>query len=163
MTNIKYFISKKGKRLGPYTLEGLKELNLFNTTLVWKEGMGEWLPAKEIDELKEITILPPPPLPKGELLTKEIVKIFFIHLLLGIGFFYVDKSVNRKYLYPFFGGYALLDLILGPGLAIEPFDGGFGGVTFTISLIICYLIGYIDVYYHRYRISKEYNTEHNKK
>lgn len=156
---MKYFISIKGKKQGPYSIEELKELNLFNTTLAWKEGMEEWLPAKEINELKEITLVPPPPLPKGKLSADEIVKIFFIHLFFGIGFFYIDNSVKRKYLYPLFGAYSLLCVILGPGLKIQPFaSDDFGFTTFIISLIVCYLIGYIDVYYHRYKISKEENT-----
>lgn len=149
---MKYFISIQGKKQGPYTIEEMQKLNLFNTTLVWKEGMAEWQPAHEIDELKEITHTPPPPLPKGKLSGDEIVKIFFIHLIFGIGLFYVDKSVQRKYLYPAFGFYALIDVILGPGFEIEPFAGIFGGVTFIISLFVCYLIGYIDVYSHRYKM-----------
>jgi hypothetical protein len=160
---MKYFISIKGKKQGPYNLDELKKLNLFNTTLVWKDGMQDWQQAKEIDELKEITLTPPPELPKGKLSGDEIVKIFFIHLLFGVGFFYVDKTIQRKFLYPAFGLYALLDLILGPGLDIEPFKGDFGGVTFVISLVLCYLIGYVDVYYHRYKMSQEENTVHNNK
>lgn len=161
---MKYFISIKGKKQGPYNLEELRNLNLFNTTLVWKNGMQDWQQAKEIDELKEITLTPPPELPKGKLSGDEIVKILFIHLFFGLGFFYVDKTVQRKYLYPAFGLYALLDVILGPGLDIEPFDTEeFGLTTFIISLVVCYLIGYIDVYYHRYKISREEITVHNKK
>lgn len=118
--------------------------------------------AKEIDELKEITLTPPPPLPKGKLSTDEIVKIFFIHLFFGIGFFYVDRTVQRKFLYPAFGLYALFDVILA-GLDIEPFKSDeFGFTTFIISLVVCYLIGYIDVYYHRYKISQEENSIHTK-
>ena len=94
-------------------------------------------------------------IPRGKLTLTEIVKIFFFHLFFGIGFFYVDKSAQRKYLYPTFGLYALLDIILGPILEIEPFKGDFGGYTFLISLVVCYIIGYIDLYYHRYKISKE--------
>ena len=160
---MKYFISIKGKKQGPYNFDELKELNLFNTTLVWKDGMQDWQQAKEIDELKDITLTPPPDLPKGKLSVDEIVKIFFIHLLFGMGFFYVDKTIQRKFLYPAFGLYALLDVILGPGLDIEPFAEDFGFVTFCISLVVCYLIGYIDVYYHRYKMSQEENTVHNNK
>lgn len=158
---MKYFISIKGKKQGPFTLEELKNKNIFNSTLVWKEGMKEWQQAKEIDELKEITLTPPPPLPKGKLYTDEIVKIFFIHLFFGVGFFYVDRTIQRKFLYPAFGFYALLDVILS-GLGIEPFAGDFGPVTFVISLVVCYLIGYIDVYYHRYTMSQEENSIHTK-
>ncbi len=150
---MKYFISVKGKKQGPYNLEELRNLNLFNTTLVWKDGMQDWQQAKEIDELKEITLTLPPKLPKGKLSGDEIIKIFFIHLFFGLGFFYIDKTVKRKYLYPAFGLYALLDFILA-GLDIKPFKSdGFGLNTFIISLVVCYLFGYIDVYYHRYKIS----------
>lgn len=155
-----YFIAIKGKKKGPYTFEQLKDLDIYKNTLVWKDGMENWLPAGKIKELEDIAIKPPPPLPKGKISVDEILKIFFIHLLLGFGFFYVDKSIQRKYIYPFFGTLALIDLLLGPVLDIEPFADTFGLVIFIICLIICYVFGYIDVYYHRYRISKEEQLNH---
>ena len=48
---MKYFISKNGKKRGPYEIEEIKEMKLFNTVLVWREGMNEWQPAKDIEEL----------------------------------------------------------------------------------------------------------------
>lgn len=102
-----YFIAIKGKKKGPFTIEQLEDLKIYNNTLVWKEGMEAWLPANKIEELEGIAIMPPPPpLPKGKFSIDEIIKIFFVHLFLGVGFFYVDKNIKRKYLYPFFGVYA---------------------------------------------------------
>jgi hypothetical protein len=146
-----YFISIKGKKKGPYSLEQIKELKLFNDTLAWKEGMENWLEAKEISELKEITFTPPPPLPKKRITGAKIAKVFLAHLFFGFGFYYVDKSVSRKFIYPIFGLYALVDPILA-SLNIKPFKSDeFGFTTFIISLTICYLIGYIDVFYHLYK------------
>ena len=44
----------------------IEKLNLFNTTLAWKEGMEEWLPAKEINELKEKNLSSAPSTTKKE-------------------------------------------------------------------------------------------------
>ena len=65
---IQYFYAANGQQAGPVTLEQLKTLFANRTvnknTLVWKQGMANWSPLKEVEELK--TFLggsTPPPLP----------------------------------------------------------------------------------------------------
>ena len=97
---MKYFISKNGKKRGPYEIEEIKEMKLFNTVLVWREGMNEWQPAKDIEELNQITFMPPPSIPGHHFTFEEIVKVIFFHLLFGCGFYYLNQSVKRKSVYP---------------------------------------------------------------
>lgn len=148
-----YFIIKNGKKEGPLELSDLKRMKLFNNTLVWKEGFENWIPAKEVEELIEITFAPPPPIPAKKIPTEKIFKIILIHLFFGFGFYYVDKKVQRKFIYPISGFYALLDILLASA-NVKPFKTDeFGLSTFILSVVICYLIGYIDVFRHLYKIS----------
>jgi hypothetical protein len=66
------------------------------------------------------------------------------HLLLGFGLFYVDNSLRRKWLYPIFPLYAILDYFLGAMLHVPPFAAIFGPVTFIGSLVI-YALSFVDV------------------
>jgi hypothetical protein len=59
-----YYYAENNQQFGPFTIEELNTLRLKQSTLVWCEGMEEWLTADSIDELKEILISEPPPLPK---------------------------------------------------------------------------------------------------
>ena len=65
------------------------------------------------------------------------------HLLLGFGLIYVDSNLNRRWIYPIFPLYAILDFVLADW-EIKPFRGDFGIITFFISIGI-YLISFIDV------------------
>jgi len=62
----KYFYSYDEKRRGPFTFEQLKDENIDKDTLVWFEGLTDWKPAKEINELEYILQLTPPHLPITE-------------------------------------------------------------------------------------------------
>lgn len=66
--DMEYFIIKDRSQQGPYTLEQLAEAGLTSGTLVWREGMGQWTPAWQVEELKGILSgkaqqrpAPPPP------------------------------------------------------------------------------------------------------
>ena len=56
-----------GKQAGPFCLDELKQMlakNEFSKeTLVWKQGMDNWIKAGEVGELKDIFGSVPPPLP----------------------------------------------------------------------------------------------------
>jgi hypothetical protein len=58
-----YFIEKNGKQSGPYSLEELRQEKISASTLVWKEGLADWVSASELAELNAILIPTPPPLP----------------------------------------------------------------------------------------------------
>ncbi|MGQ0737947.1 MAG: DUF4339 domain-containing protein [Bacteroidota bacterium] len=50
----KYYYNDGVNRYGPFTLEELKAKNISASTPVWYEGLPNWIPAGEVDELKNI-------------------------------------------------------------------------------------------------------------
>lgn len=71
-----YYVAINGKANGPYDFNVLSAMatnGQINTdTLVWKQGMPQWLNATQIEELKEIFISTMPPIPsKNDTQTNE--------------------------------------------------------------------------------------------
>jgi len=62
-----YFYAVNGQQSGPVTFEGLGQLfasrNITATTLVWKQGMGNWTALNTVPELQSLLGSVPPPLP----------------------------------------------------------------------------------------------------
>lgn len=72
---MKYFIIENGEQAGPFSIYEMADRGLNSDTLVWAEGMDNWTPAWQVDELKRFlygrqqTATPasvPPPVPKQE-------------------------------------------------------------------------------------------------
>jgi hypothetical protein len=60
-----YYYTDGRERFGPYTFDELKEKGLTRDTLVWKEGLADWVPAVQLNELMPIlpvSLEPPSPL-----------------------------------------------------------------------------------------------------
>lgn len=61
-----YFLAVNGQPTGPYTIEKLKEMivsgQLTATSLLWKQGMKEWVSANTIESLKDSFV---PPIPNN--------------------------------------------------------------------------------------------------
>jgi len=68
-----YFYSDGEKQNGPFTFEQLKNENIEKETLIWFEGLDDWKHAKEIRELDEFFELNPPPIPKNEFNTEQVL------------------------------------------------------------------------------------------
>lgn len=64
---MKYFYSDGQSQFGPFSKEELYSKGITKETLVWYEGLTEWVKAGESDELKDFfpKIPTPPPLPKS--------------------------------------------------------------------------------------------------
>ena len=65
---IQYFYASNGQQAGPVSLEQLRALFANRTvnkdSLVWKQGMANWMPLKDVEELKAfLGGSTPPPLP----------------------------------------------------------------------------------------------------
>lgn len=58
----KYFYSNGQDKEGPVTLEELKQKDITPKTLIWYEGLDDWKEAENVDELREIFELKPPPI-----------------------------------------------------------------------------------------------------
>ena len=78
----KYFIELKGNKIGPLTIDDVRSHKISSTTLVWTEGMEDWVMAANLKELGDVIYVPkkevtPPPLPSESLPSL---------LLAGVGF-----------------------------------------------------------------------------
>lgn len=51
---MKYFIIVNDAQQGPYTVEELQQRHIASETLVWAEGMQQWTPAWQVEELKPL-------------------------------------------------------------------------------------------------------------
>ena len=58
-----YFIAENDKQSGPLTIEDLRGKQIDKDTLVWSEGMPEWVAAETVEELRELLTSKPPVLP----------------------------------------------------------------------------------------------------
>lgn len=54
-----YYYEEKGEQKGPVSLEGLKGRVVSNTR-IWREGLQDWVEAKNLPELKDLLISVPP-------------------------------------------------------------------------------------------------------
>jgi TM2 domain-containing membrane protein YozV len=58
---VNYFIADGNQRRGPFAQEQLLAQGMRGDTLVWREGMGDWMPASAVAELQSIFGPPPGP------------------------------------------------------------------------------------------------------
>lgn len=56
----KYFYSNGQDKEGPVSIEELKQIDINADTLIWFEGIQDWTPAIEIEEIRLILELNPP-------------------------------------------------------------------------------------------------------
>ena len=67
--SVSFFMSLNGQQAGPFDATALKDKltmgQLSRDTLVWKQGMPQWIAAGQVAELKGLFDEVPPPLPKG--------------------------------------------------------------------------------------------------
>ncbi|MBK9413569.1 MAG: SPFH domain-containing protein [Bacteroidetes bacterium] len=67
LPSINYFIVINGQQNGPYNMQQMLELvqsqQLKKETLVWKQGMQNWLEAGQVQELNGVFSTIPPPIP----------------------------------------------------------------------------------------------------
>lgn len=62
----KYFYSIDNEKHGPFSIEELSDKNITDETLIWFEGLEDWTPAKEVEEVIAILELQPPSIPSPE-------------------------------------------------------------------------------------------------
>lgn len=62
-----YYYSQNGQQLGPVSLEELLTENIEHDTLVWKEGLADWVKASEMPELASKLATVPPPITKEDI------------------------------------------------------------------------------------------------
>jgi hypothetical protein len=112
----KYFIHDGAEQKGPFSIEELQSLNISKESMVWCEGLENWKPAGEIEELQSIfpVVAMPPPLE-----TKTNTPPPFINAQNADASAKkpLDEKEKKKRLYMIIGGSALL-LLLTVGLVL---------------------------------------------
>ncbi len=67
---VAYYVAVDGKQSGPFNKSSLTELAekqvLTRDTLVWKQGLADWVPAGGQPDLQDLWSTTPPPLPKQD-------------------------------------------------------------------------------------------------
>jgi S1-C subfamily serine protease len=56
----KYYLRKKGKRIGPFSVQELHDQQITGSTMVWAAGMPGWAKASDVPELYELIATLPP-------------------------------------------------------------------------------------------------------
>jgi hypothetical protein len=130
-----YFYSKNNQQEGPFTFEEIKTKEIQKTTLVWKEGMKEWVSADKIEELKELFFKFPPPLPNENILVvkPEKSKLYNYNeikydeqvnysglitglILLGLSilyaFYFKNDEIPSSEIYAYFAIFSLLTRVI---------------------------------------------------
>lgn len=110
----RYFYTNGQEKEGPFSLEELKMKDIYPNTLIWHEGLEDWKEAENIDELREIFELSPPPL------NSEIETLMSSEKL------NTDNTHSMKN--------------LGDFLNYFSFYGRIGRTEYAISLIIIFVI-----------------------
>ena len=67
-----YFYIKNNKEQGPFSLDELKEKTINHSTLVWTEGLSDWIKASDLDEIKYVIVSKLPPTPKLPPIPKKL-------------------------------------------------------------------------------------------
>lgn len=57
----KYFYHKDGQQYGPYTKEDLILFKISRSTMIWFEGLPDWVQAQDVKELADLFKHEPPP------------------------------------------------------------------------------------------------------
>ncbi|WPR70654.1 DUF4339 domain-containing protein [Flavobacterium sp. NG2] len=69
-----YFLHNGIESSGPFTLEELKSKNIKPNTPVWCQGMPDWKTAAEVEELKFLITVIPPPLKRNDTVATSTVQ-----------------------------------------------------------------------------------------
>ena len=51
---VNYYYTDGKERFGPFTVEGLRDKKITRDTLVWKEGLTDWVPARNLSDLETL-------------------------------------------------------------------------------------------------------------
>ena len=63
---MKYYIANNGQQIGPFEVQDLLANGLNQSSLVWCEGMTNWLPATQVPEVAQLFNQVPPVVPPAQ-------------------------------------------------------------------------------------------------
>lgn len=62
----KYYLAKNGEKLGPFSIRELQNIDIDKESLIWYNGIENWVKIQEIEELSQVFNQIPPPIPKSK-------------------------------------------------------------------------------------------------
>lgn len=142
-----YFMDKANKQVGPLSLDELKQRGITRETPVWREGMPNWVQAKDIPELQAYIVTPKPYINEVQLIL--ILCAIFASILFLLAGRFVSAFVASWFdIYPYVPGIAILIIgVLGIAFSLFykkkkiPTEYNTGSSTlFTIFLIFHFLL-----------------------
>jgi hypothetical protein len=106
----KYYLHNGTENIGPLDLDKLKAKAITKNTQVWCDGMEDWKSAGEVDELKSILSVVPPPIAKKDEIKPEpiasnkkthwfwrMTRVLAILIIVCIAIFAFVDYMNEKY------------------------------------------------------------------
>lgn len=70
-----FYIVIDGKKEGPFSFDDLQKQDIHKNTLVWHYGLEDWTEAQNINELSELLVHTPPPIPQINKKITQNIKI----------------------------------------------------------------------------------------
>ncbi len=68
-----YFIAENNEKVGPFSYDELAQKRISENTLVWRNGLDNWIPANQLNEISAVVVYNPPPLPQEtNVITSEL-------------------------------------------------------------------------------------------
>lgn len=140
-------MDKANKQVGPLSLDELKQRGITRETPVWREGMPNWVQAKDIPELQAYIVTPKPYINEVQLIL--ILCAIFASILFLLAGRFVSAFVASWFdIYPYVPGIAILIIgVLGIAFSLFykkkkiPTEYNTGSSTlFTIFLIFHFLL-----------------------
>lgn len=152
-----YYYAKNEEKIGPLSLDELKKIELKKDTLVWHEGLDDWVKAEEVKELgvlfNEETKNNSPKDFKRKLTKNQIIILINV-LLLYLFFAFISLPISRYSYDPFanfntflnsFAENIGINIVFYISLIISLFKR-FETKTWIIIIVISWLLSFITLY-----------------
>lgn len=146
---------KNNKQFGPIIISDLKLNEISKETLVWFEGLADWIPAGEVEELNNYFSKVPPPLPKDQIkystLTtipskrKHLYLLVVMLILVFTNFYFLTTETQYDYMRLVYGASALrilvTILIVDAAKKQNRSSVEWGIYAFFFPVIVCLILG----------------------
>lgn len=102
---MEYYILINNMKQGPFSLEDLRSKYITGNTMVWRNGLAQWVPASQLEELASIVnaVPPEPPIPMPKTwMVESILVTCFCCLPFGIVGIINASKVSSSYAQGFF-------------------------------------------------------------
>lgn len=138
MYDKKYFLGFSDHWVGPYTINELRSLPLSKTNKIWTVGLEEWSDIENVEELRGLIKLIPPPLTSyDEKQRREDYKIdYVVRGLEDVG----GKYERLSLLFQVFAAIFMIIALVAAGVYLIYFVKDLTGTVFLAVSIVCLIM-----------------------